>query len=243
MISNEEISNRFDVLYNNIMSDQAPGLDDYEKSVFFNKAQLEVLKNHLNPKGNKYAEGFDFSSKRQLDFSTLIKSKTCYFPLNCKKSDYADNGWQITSSEGDYSYDDVLQIINESVMILSGDALSKYISVAEMLIAPQNISLDFNNDGNVTIDDAAYLIDDIIGSGPFASFGGKEQLVKILWDQLIPALLNGDTNANITLDSQYTIQRVVEELDVRGNVKVVVPINHVEYDTLSSRPYRYPPKS
>ena len=64
MIGNQEILNRFDVLYNNIMSNQAPSLDDYEKSVFWNKAQLEVLKNHLNPKGNKYGEGFDHSSKR-----------------------------------------------------------------------------------------------------------------------------------------------------------------------------------
>ena len=76
MISNEEISNRFDVLYNNIMSDQAPGLDDYEKSVFFNKAQLEVLKNHLNAGGNRYQQGFDHSSKRQMDFSTLTVQKT-----------------------------------------------------------------------------------------------------------------------------------------------------------------------
>lgn len=72
MISNQEIINRFDVLYNNTMSNQAPSLDAYEMSVFFNKAQLEVLKNHLNPKGNKYGEGFDGSSKRQIDFSTLV---------------------------------------------------------------------------------------------------------------------------------------------------------------------------
>lgn len=73
MISNEEICKRFDVLYNNITSFQAPGLDTYEKSVFWNKAQLEVLKNHLNPKGNKYGEGFDHSSKRQIDFSSLTE--------------------------------------------------------------------------------------------------------------------------------------------------------------------------
>jgi hypothetical protein len=64
MISNQEILNRFDVLYNNIMSNQAPGLDAYEKSVFWNKATLEILKNHFNPKGNRYAEGFDGSAKR-----------------------------------------------------------------------------------------------------------------------------------------------------------------------------------
>ena len=73
-MTTQEFSNEFDVLYNNIMSNQAPGLDEYEKSVFLTKAQSEVLKNYFNPKGNKYQEGFDESEKRQIDFSTLIKA-------------------------------------------------------------------------------------------------------------------------------------------------------------------------
>lgn len=72
-MTTQEFSNEFDVLYNNIMSNQAPGLDEYEKSVFLTKAQNEILKNYFNPKGNKYQEGFDGSAKRQIDFSNLIK--------------------------------------------------------------------------------------------------------------------------------------------------------------------------
>ena len=67
-----EFSNEFDVLYNNIMSNAAPGLNEYEKSVFLTKAQEEIVKNYFNPKGNKYQEGFDGSAKRQIDFSGLI---------------------------------------------------------------------------------------------------------------------------------------------------------------------------
>ena len=52
-MTTQEFSNEFDVLYNNIMSNQAPGLDEYEKSVFLTKAQNEILKNYFNPKGNK----------------------------------------------------------------------------------------------------------------------------------------------------------------------------------------------
>jgi len=33
-----EFSNEFDLLYNNIMSNSAPGLNEYEKSVFLTKA-------------------------------------------------------------------------------------------------------------------------------------------------------------------------------------------------------------
>ena len=34
----EEFSNEFDILYNNSMSNAAPGVDEYEKSVFLTKA-------------------------------------------------------------------------------------------------------------------------------------------------------------------------------------------------------------
>lgn len=71
----QEFSDEFDVLYNNIMSNQAPGLDEYEKSVFLTKAQYEVIKNYFNPKSNPKQEGFDDSPKRQIDFSKLMAVK------------------------------------------------------------------------------------------------------------------------------------------------------------------------
>ena len=42
-MTNEEFNNEFDVLYNNITSNQAPGLDEYEKSVFLTKAQDDIV--------------------------------------------------------------------------------------------------------------------------------------------------------------------------------------------------------
>lgn len=72
----DEFNVEFDIYFNNISSNQAPGLNTYEKSVFLTKAQGEVLKNHFNPKGNKYIEGFDDSEKRQVDFSTIIVTKS-----------------------------------------------------------------------------------------------------------------------------------------------------------------------
>lgn len=75
-MTNSEFSNQFDVLYNNIMSNQAPGLDEYEKSVFLTKAQDEIVKAYFNPKGNKFIEGFDGSQQRQIDFSMLMATST-----------------------------------------------------------------------------------------------------------------------------------------------------------------------
>lgn len=77
-MSVEELDNMFDVLYNNITSNQAPGLNAYEKSVFLTKGQDEILKNYFNPKskGNTTQDGFDGSVKRQVDFSMLTSVET-----------------------------------------------------------------------------------------------------------------------------------------------------------------------
>jgi hypothetical protein len=70
----QEFSNEFDVLYNNITSNQAPGLNEYEKSVFLTKAQYQIVKHYANPRSNKVQQGLDESPKRQIDFSTLYKT-------------------------------------------------------------------------------------------------------------------------------------------------------------------------
>lgn len=43
MTTSDEWSVNFDILYNNISSDQAPGLTEYEKSVFLTQAQEAVI--------------------------------------------------------------------------------------------------------------------------------------------------------------------------------------------------------
>lgn len=73
-MTTQEFSNEFDVLYNNIMSNQAPGLDEYEKSVFLTKAQEELVRDYFNSRNVKNAQGFDDNQKRQYDFSTLLSS-------------------------------------------------------------------------------------------------------------------------------------------------------------------------
>lgn len=73
-MTTEEFSNEFDVLYNNITSNQAPGLDEYEKSVFLTRAQDDIVKRYFTPKGNKDLEGFDTSIKRNVDFSSLYRT-------------------------------------------------------------------------------------------------------------------------------------------------------------------------
>lgn len=79
-MSAEEMDNMFETLYNNIGSNQAPGLNAYEKSVFLTKAQDEIVKNYFNSKskGNNVQEGFDMNPKRQVDFSMITKVQPYY---------------------------------------------------------------------------------------------------------------------------------------------------------------------
>lgn len=125
-MTTQEFSNEFDVLYNNIMSNQAPGLDEYEKSVFLTKAQLEILKNYFNPKGNKYGQGFDENAKRQIDFSTLITvaRPSLYTPTDgYVKFDDRSQLYKMPS--------DILLVLNETG-INTVDKVKRLISIVPM---------------------------------------------------------------------------------------------------------------
>ena len=109
-MTTQEFSDQFDVLYNNIASNEAPGLDEYEKSVFLTKAQDEVVKNYFNPKSNKLQEGYDGSQKRQIDFSTLTRTFTV---SNFTSPTFDSRG----SSFSFPANDRIMMIINEKLTV------------------------------------------------------------------------------------------------------------------------------
>lgn len=109
-MTTQEFSDQFDVLYNNIASNEAPGLDEYEKSVFLTKAQDEVVKNYFNPKSNKLQEGYDGSQKRQIDFSTLTRTFTV---SNFTSPTFDNRG----SSFSFPANDRIMMIINEKLTV------------------------------------------------------------------------------------------------------------------------------
>ena len=71
-----EFSTEFDVLYNNITSNQAPGLNLYEKSVFLTKAQSQLMSEYFSKRFDGSEGGFDSSPKRQIDFSSIMEWNT-----------------------------------------------------------------------------------------------------------------------------------------------------------------------
>lgn len=68
----QEFNLEFDLLYDNLATRGAPGIDLYEKSVYLTKAQLELVKQY-NGNMNKYNKGFDGSEKRRRDLVELIR--------------------------------------------------------------------------------------------------------------------------------------------------------------------------
>lgn len=117
-MTNQEFSDQFDLLYNNITSNQAPGLDEYEKSVFLTTAQEEVIKAYFRPTTNKIQEGYDDSSTRQVDFSNITRNKTY-------KGTPGENEGQLsnpvynkyTNSKSIVLPTDILAIINEEATV------------------------------------------------------------------------------------------------------------------------------
>lgn len=70
-MTTSEFDVQFDIYYNNVTSNQAPGLNAYEKSVFLTRAQLQLVQEYFNPRIDGTEGGFDGSPKRQTDFSSI----------------------------------------------------------------------------------------------------------------------------------------------------------------------------
>lgn len=104
----EELDYQFDILYNSITSNQAPGLDSYEKSVILTKAQDDLLKAYFLPQRNKSQTGFDSTGERQIDFSTVIRT-TCYTEFLAPTMDNKSNTKRVSLE------DNIFTILNEFV--------------------------------------------------------------------------------------------------------------------------------
>lgn len=103
-MTRDEFSTQFDVLYNNITSNQAPGLNEFEKSVFLTKAQSQLLNEYFNVRVDGVGGGFDGSQRRQYDFSKLIVTdvRTEYTPPPMSTWDKVDRRSHLYSFPEDY---------------------------------------------------------------------------------------------------------------------------------------------
>lgn len=129
-MTNNEFSDQFDTLLNsyNIQAGFGEGsnkqggitLNEYEKSVLLTQAQDEIVKSYFDRTLNHQGQGFDDSSRRQVDFSSLIKVWTYK----------RDNANKVLVHDDDKCYDDrglllkldkkILFMLNERLIITNG---------------------------------------------------------------------------------------------------------------------------
>lgn len=219
-----EFSDQFDVLYNNITSNQAPGLNEYEKSLFLTKAEKEIVKNYFtaNSKGNTIGQGFDDSAKRQADFSVLMKTALCAAA-------------QISGS---------IQVTVKKYTCTSGDS-------TQILRAAQ---ISFVKDGNpYTVPNGTYTVT-VSGSTKTITVSSDTVIVigypynsgTITVADETQTLLSGriDDRSGVYIFPSDTFIVVNESIKtVEGRYLQVIPLRFDQYTDLMSKPFKYPLKN
>lgn len=129
-MTNQEFSDSFTTLLNSYnttanFGDQASKmeivLDEYEKSVLLTQAQDIIVKSYFDNKFNSAGEGFDDSTRRQVDFSTLIKvallSPTTGGVLYDERGRLFKLPRKIVNGVAQENTTDVLFILNEKLLV------------------------------------------------------------------------------------------------------------------------------
>lgn len=130
----QEFSNQFDILYNAIATQSAPGIDSYEKSVYLTKAQLEIIKNYYDPASNRKQKGFEGSEKRRVDLKNLIK--------NHKSEEYLVYPEAISNDSKFFDLpEDLFLIINEKVKGIKNGCVKENINIKPMTHDEFNIQI------------------------------------------------------------------------------------------------------
>jgi len=158
----KEFSDSFDTLLNSyaskaIFGDQAGDteivLDEYEKSVLLTQAQDNVIKSYFEKHTNQLGQGFDDSSRRQVDFSSLIKVATLH-PADDQTSIFDNRGIiyklpTVQANDGN-EYSRVLYILNEALVGYTGNNQTKFI-IGEGSTSSTRMTIDITNNGTEDI--------------------------------------------------------------------------------------------
>lgn len=156
-MSNEEFSNAFDTLINSYKHKSEFGdqssladvtIDEYEKSIFLTQAQDNIVKSYFTKSLNPNGEGFDDSTRRQMDFSTLITVKSIDVSTATKTGGFSDNGYTVSFKDEDFKVGEKnafpLFIINERITTkkivtpASGDTPAVYGNAGSYVVVPLN---------------------------------------------------------------------------------------------------------
>lgn len=111
-MTNPEFSIEFDILYNNISSNKAPGLNEYEKSVFLTKAQEQIVTELYSGRNNTYSSFEETEEQRRYLHSLITTS-------SLEESTEIDD--IITSNSSVYKLPENIMFITYETAILTGN--------------------------------------------------------------------------------------------------------------------------
>lgn len=155
MTTSEEWSVNFDLIYNNISSNQSPGLTEYEKSVFLTQAQEAVI---LDLYKGISGDAFETTEEVTRYLSSLVltdelQQSNPTTENNIKKYSYylPDDVWFITYQSGNITIDPTKQIKRDVIVVPSKqDSLFKDLN--NPFKGPnKNKILSISEDGNITL--------------------------------------------------------------------------------------------
>lgn len=225
-MTNEEFSNGFDTLLSAYQHTAQFGeqssiadvtLDEYEKSIFLTQAQDQIVKSYFERQLNSNGEGFDDSTRRQLDYSNLITTskitniKTSAleaFSDNGVVLDFSDSVFGVTpADENGATYKKTpLFIINERV-IAEGDPFISYTPIPK-------------ESEDLTVGAVVYT---------------QNSEGKYVQTPITSASLD-----DFTSGTKVGYTQVITKTP--GQSYVIIPLNYKDYDRMQSRAYNEPLK-
>ena len=225
----QEFSDQFDVLYSNITSNQAAGLNEYEKSVFLTKAEKEIVKDYFsaNSMGNTLKQGYDDSAKRQADFSMLMKTAICT-PCTISGGTITVYSYKYTPSGSSAVYPDP-----GTIYFLATTSTGTMPIVVPASATPYSVSAQ----GVITVNGrpvTVYINGTKLGAGSLevtgTSVGLTSRIDKRSHVYSFPSDVFISINESVEMDSNTE------------SIKQVIPLRFDEYMRLMSKPYKRPLK-
>lgn len=118
-----EFSTEFDVLYNNITSNQAPGLNEYEKSIFLTKAQEEIVLGYYDGK-NVFGDSFEATEELRRQLDALVETKV--YQYTDRLSDDSVAGIRVSNNSVFFQLPSNLAFITMEQITFSDESLGCY---------------------------------------------------------------------------------------------------------------------
>ena len=195
-----ELSAEFDILYNNITSNQAPGLSEYEKSVFLTQAQEAIVTELYN--GN-LKDSFESSEAYTRYLSSLVTE--CRV-TSAESKDSSVCGIKLTNIELD---DDVLFIVYECAVVAGKTVIvtptshdSFYKIIENPFKGPNNRRAIRLSSGNTL---EVYTTDNIDSY----TYRYIKRPVPIILTDLSSDTINGEDEKSTTLDVPEVLHRTI----------------------------------